>query len=97
MHKITNQSVADLFAEGYTEGESGNMFIEGNVVYSYGHHFPIAVRSGGKVYFNSDGYSMTTSIHKGRVLRALASRGVQVVMKNTEELNEIIRSGEHGS
>lgn len=93
VHKIKglrNDTVADLFAGGATEGESNSMFIERNVVYSYGHHFPIAVREEGVVYFNSDSYSMTTAHHKGFVRRALAERGINVVMKNTEELKAMI-------
>lgn len=87
---MKNQDVADAFAEGSNFGASGNMFIEGNAIYSYGHHFPIAYRIGGKVYFNSQGYSTTTSIHKGRVLRALASRGINVEMRTTEQLQRMI-------
>ncbi len=30
--------------EGRTRGKASNLFIEGNVLYSYGHHFPLLVR-----------------------------------------------------
>ena len=53
------------------EGRAGNMFFEGDVIYSYGKHFPIATftttPSGQKVIlFNAASYSISTSQHQSR-------------------------------
>ena len=49
---------------------TANLFFEGNVIYSYGHHFPIAKiyeRNGHKaVLFTTEDYSVTTQAHKSR-------------------------------
>jgi len=50
-------------------GKSGNVFYEGETLYSYGHHFPLAVLTSKKagpvereiVLVNSRSYSMTTA------------------------------------
>ena len=45
MARLTsNQAVADAFAHGATKGGVRHLFIEGDTIYSYGHHFPIARR-----------------------------------------------------
>ncbi len=92
---MTNQQVADDFANGETKGRSNNMFIEdlktSTVVYSYGEHFPIAIKTSEFfAYFNSKKYSVTTSIHKGRVKRALETNGVEIEEKTTQELKDLI-------
>lgn len=82
---MTNQKVATRFAEGGTKGHSLNMFIEGDTIYSYGYHFPIARRTGKEynhapvVLFNKNGYSHTTSNHKGHVYWALRNLGYFVL------------------
>jgi hypothetical protein len=64
----SNSDLAHNFAHGATSGASANMFIEGEVIYSYGHHFPIAKRlNNGKYIFTSDEYSISTSRHKSEV------------------------------
>jgi len=64
---ISNNTVAQLFADGATEGNSKNMYISGDSVYSYGPHFPIARRIDGGYVLNSDNYSSTTARHKDTV------------------------------
>lgn len=45
-------------------GEKGNMFFEGNTIYSYGRHFPIArFINYNTILFTLDGYSISTSKH----------------------------------
>lgn len=69
---LSNADVARRFAERKTTGKSRNMFIEGDSVYSYGRHFPIAKRIGpGEYLFNTESYSMSTSKHQAYVSRAL--------------------------
>lgn len=88
---LTNQQVADDFASGLRHGASGNMFIEtaGNmtVIYSYGHHFPIAIKDGAyHALFTKDGYSNTTARHKGLVRRALELFKVNIEYRTGQEL-----------
>jgi len=58
------------------EGRAGNIFFEGDVIYSYGRHFPIArftrTPSGREVVlFNAASYSVSTSQHQGIVRGAI--------------------------
>lgn len=46
-------------------GRSGNIFFEGDVLYSYGKHFPMAVRKEDFYVVNADKYSATTGKHQG--------------------------------
>jgi hypothetical protein len=76
---VKNRDVAEAFAEGKRKGGTKHLFIEGDTIYSYGHHFPIAKRTGEhEAEFTELGYSSTTSHHKGLVERALRSKGVQI-------------------
>lgn len=72
---MNNTQVAEAFNNGAESGKGSNMFIEGNTIYSYGYHFPIATRIMIKdvqyYLFNKDGYSNTTAKHKGHVRRYL--------------------------
>jgi hypothetical protein len=89
--RISN--VAQMFAEGETTGGTKDLFIEGNVIYSYGHHFPIAIRfSDGTIIFNKDGYSMSTSRHKNLVRSALNldEGSSKTVFMNTDQMNGLI-------
>jgi len=93
---MKNSDLAEAFVSGTREGMGSNMFIEGRAIYSYGRHFPIAVRfydeiGGGyrELYlFNSDGYSHTTAVHKSRVLSAIGSR--KIIYADTDVLKKII-------
>lgn len=64
---MSNSAVAKQFAAGATKGSSKSMYIDGDAVYSYGPHFPIAERIPGGYVFNSDSSSSTTARHKNDV------------------------------
>lgn len=67
----SNSEVAHRFATGIGERCTGShMFFEGNVIYSYGYHFPMAIKWNGYVLYNDDSYSVSTSKHQGYVLGA---------------------------
>lgn len=53
------------YKRGATSGHASNMYIEGDTLYSYGRHFPLAIRlaKGGHLV-NGDRYSVTTSQHQ---------------------------------
>lgn len=52
------------------------LFIEGDTLFSYGHHFPLARHNAdGTVWVNTDKYSVTTSKQQGMVRGAIANAG----------------------
>jgi len=75
---VKNEDVIEAFAQGKREGKTKHLFIEGNVLYSYGYHFPIAIRlwevDTYKYIINSDRYSMTTSRHQNALIRAIGGK-----------------------
>ena len=82
---MNHKTVAAKFVQGATKATGFNMFVAQPsyhlTIYSYGYHFPIAVRTGvivaGReiVLFNSNGYSVSTSKHKSIVHWALSQTG----------------------
>lgn len=77
---LSNYTVAKRFANRKDKGTAKNMYIWGNTIYSYGHHFPIARwLDEDTVVFTTNEYSMTTAGHKSAVLRALRSEGIKVI------------------
>lgn len=57
-------------------GRGSSMYFEGNIIYSYGHHYQIAqivtAPNGQRVYFvNSNGYSNTTAKHTNHVFKSI--------------------------
>lgn len=79
--KMSNELLAEKFGRGDIEGTGSNMFIEGDTIYSYGHHYKIAIRlnpdqaiaSSVKYVYNPDRYSPTTNKHQAYVRRNLPS------------------------
>ena len=69
-----------------TEGKAreGRAFVEGDTIYSYGHHFPIAHRIRDNEYlFNDDSYSRTTSKQQSAVRSALEEENAKIVETDT--------------
>lgn len=63
---MNNKEVAHLWANQSRESASGSHFyFNGDTVYSYGSHFPIARHYRGAVLFTSRDHSVTTARHKG--------------------------------
>jgi len=77
---VKHSTIAQEFSEGAVKGTGSRMFIEGDTVYSYGYHFPIAIRKDGFFLFNSEGYSSSTANHKGYVRYALLGEKVIELM-----------------
>ena len=62
---LSHSEVINRFVnKGATKGKGANMFIEGDVLYDYGHHFPMLVRTDFGLLLNADKYSSTTSHHQ---------------------------------
>jgi hypothetical protein len=70
---MNNTQVAHLWASGNKEsGKGSNFFFEGDTIYSYGHHFPIARRVNENFYLITQrGYSVSTSRHISYTRRAI--------------------------
>lgn len=67
----SHYDVAHRFANGIGERCHGNnVFFEGDTIYSYGYHFPMAIKYNGKLLFNDARYSVSTSKHQAIVLSA---------------------------
>lgn len=71
VNKRVNKRTGDCSFKG------SNMFYEDDVIYSYGYHFPMAIRlykeDGSEYYlFNNDSYSNSTSKHQHKVYRELS-------------------------
>lgn len=81
---------AEFAAQNKPAGKAGNVYYKGAVIYSYGAHFPIAYIRGGRAFFNSDGYSRSTSRHKSTVRAALSAYVISE--RTTAELRDLIRA-----
>lgn len=60
----SHSEIVQRFKDGKTKGSASNMYIEGDVMYSYGHHFPLIVRTQWGYILNADKYSSSTSNHQ---------------------------------
>jgi len=62
------------------------------VIYSYGEHFPIAVRTGEKFLYNEDKYSNNTSHHQSYVYNALEGTGQEIIRCNTQTIRSYVEN-----
>jgi hypothetical protein len=78
---MNNKQIIAKFVQGATKGKNSlkSMFIEGDTLYSYGYHFPLAKRKEGGFWVNPDKYSVTTSKQQGMVRGAIAIAGFSFV------------------
>lgn len=93
--RYTNRAIAKAFAAGARTGRTGRgtMFIDGDAIYSYGYHWPIAVRRPGKqALVNRDRYSRTTSKQTGYVAGELALAGWEVKGAGLADLEKLGRA-----
>lgn len=67
----SNSEVAHRFATGIGERCKGsNMFFDGDTIYSYGYHFPMAIKWNGRLLYNDQRYSNSTARHQSYVYGA---------------------------
>jgi hypothetical protein len=63
------------FRDGARTGAASNIFIDGDIIYSYGQHFPLAVRrkwgAGIAYLINGDRYSISTASHQRQCITKL--------------------------
>lgn len=72
---LSQSTLIERFSKGAGSGSASNVFVEEDVIYSYGHHFPLAVRQdwGGGIRYliNGDRYSSSTASHQSQCIRGL--------------------------
>jgi hypothetical protein len=90
---MRNELVAKAFAERrVAKGE--HLYTTGEVIFSYGEHFPIAAWAGEKVVlWNVECRSMTTRRHKSVVLKALPEN-IMLVQRTTQQLRDFLFVGQ---
>ena len=90
------KKLAAQFATQNTgKGKAGNVFVEGNVIYSYGYHFPIAIilnSATKRAAVNSDKYSVSTSRQCTIVRNALINAGYTLEDSDTFTMRRAIAS-----
>ena len=76
---VTTEEVTHLWAH-QAQPEARNakrsVFFEGDTIYSYGDHFPMARHCKGIILFTSEAYSATTENHKSKTRRAISHLSV---------------------
>ena len=92
---MTNQKLAEAFAQGENKGQANSMYIKdlktSTVIYSYGEHFPIAIRTSDMfAYVTNSKYSSTTSKQTTYVKRAMEAEHLQTEEKTCEELKQLV-------
>lgn len=82
---MNNDQVAHLWANKSKPKYTGsNFFFEGDTIYSYGRHFPIARHFKGVVLFTNGSYSSSTAAHKSTVRGACSHLEVFTVPDPTK-------------
>jgi len=90
--------ISEAFAKGLRTGKAradrsfpqGRVFIDGNAIFSFGRHFPIAVKTGEKTAeFNTDKFSVTTTKQQSEVRRALISQGFKLKDVDTATIKRL--------
>ena len=97
---MKNTDVIRAFVKGEEIGCAGHLYIAKNVLFSYGEHFPMAIRLkdlvnnsiGYKFIINKDSYSKTTSRHQGMLLRAI-NKGDIIKEVRTNEMRNFVNVG----
>ena len=80
---MSNKQLAIKFANGATRGKGSHLFVEGDVIYSYGYRFAVARRTGEKTAnLTTRKCSQSTTIHTGHVRTALVRAGYVITEKS---------------
>jgi len=77
---MKNFEVAESFYNNrYENCQGSNFFVEDEVLYSCGHHFPVAMYIGVYVLLNGDAYSPSTSTHQSYIRQVVLKR-LQIII-----------------
>lgn len=98
-----SEVVAEYIDCSESEAKTKHLFVEKEVLYSYGYHFPLCVKLRDAWIINSNGYSKTTACHRGLVtskIAGLAYRYLErakkkgehedIILMDTEEMQRLI-------
>lgn len=90
---VTNEGVAIAFVNG-NKAKAGNMYTDGQSVWSYGSHFCIATKMKNCIAYCDDKYSNTTSGHQCRVRHALQSKynDEEIIRVSQSEMQKIVHN-----
>ncbi len=95
----SHEDVAKAWWNRTGDKNGNNMFCEGNTIYSYGRHFPIAKLMGSVVLFNPEKYSVSTQKHQGIVHRQITGQIIKMIdcdeSKAVETFKDNIHAIEH--
>jgi hypothetical protein len=99
--KVPNEKVAQLWGQGL-QAHSKNVFTIGNTIYSYGKHYPMAVKDPTKkvVYLNTEKYELPTGKVSRSTLKQLGEvranipMGFEVKEVSTPEIQKIAEKDE---
>jgi hypothetical protein len=93
---MTNDEIVRKFVTGNERGTANSMYIEkhggATVLYSYGYHFPMLIRTSSGFFFNTSKYSRTTSRQQS-ICRKYLEQGLLsaiVAERNTEEMKSLV-------
>ena len=99
---FSNSMVAHVWAQQkQSEGRNsgGSIYFEGDTIYSYGSHFPMAKIIRDTVLFTTQGYSNTTSKHLGHARSAVSHMDVIEVHKvhgtRKENFDQMVKDISH--
>jgi hypothetical protein len=74
---FTNSEVPHIWAQqNQPSGRGSNIFFEGETIYSYGRHFPMATIKGNDVFFTKRSYSVSTGKHLSRTQGAISHKNI---------------------
>ena len=94
---MKTQELFNKFVNGESKGKASSVFIDNNIVYSYGYHFPLALRinhrDGFKFIVNKSKYSITTSKQQTWLKWKINDSQILSYM-TTEELKDFIREND---
>jgi len=82
---MRNNILVEMFVNGRNKGSGSNLFIADNVLYSYGWHFPVAVRLTDGWIVNRKRFSSSTTAHQNMLARSLGYNSLNDAIENPEE------------
>lgn len=81
------------FVNGSTQGRASSVYIENNVIYSYGSHFPMGIRlNDGTFVVNISRFSQTTSKQQNLLIDALQSHYKSTRYAETQTMIALVRA-----
>lgn len=84
----SHEEVAEAWGMG-DKATGSRMYTDGTTIFSYGSHFPIAIKIGfRKILFNTDRYSNSTTHHQNYVKREALDRDWKIIECTTSEIQQ---------